>query len=145
MIFWLFRPGLAEDDIAKRCAPLWRRLTTDLAPAAADALYWFSQPDVAVAAEGKPILHKMISAFREELRDMLEWSLEHYDSLTSLFGHRGHRSPIHGSGGLAGYVIDTLGYVGNADTVELLRSYVDDPSLGSVAIKSIRKLAEGRT
>lgn len=145
MIFWLHRSGLSEDDIAKRCAPLWCRLTTDLAPAAADALYWFSQPDVAVAAEGKPILHKMISAFGDELRGMLEWSLQHYDSLTSLFGHRGQGSMTLGRGGLAGYIIDTLGYVGDADTIELLRIYIDDPTLGSAAIMSIRKLTEGRT
>jgi hypothetical protein len=144
IIFWLHRSELSRDDIAERCAPLWRRLATDLAPAAADALYWLSHPSVAVSSEGKPILPKLIGTFREELRNMLEWSLEHRQSLTSIFGHRGHGSPIRGRGGLADYIINTLGHVGNVSTVELLRTYADDSILGSTAIKSIRKLTEGQ-
>lgn len=144
IIFWMHRPGLADEEIAERCVPLWRRLSTDLAPAAADALYWLSQPDVAVAAEGKPILRQMIGSFREELRNILEWSLKHQGSLTSIFGARIRGFPMRGRGGLAEYIIDILGYAGNVDTVELLRNYVDNPALGSIAIKSIQKLIEGR-
>jgi len=51
----------------------------------------------------------------------VEWSLEHRDSLLSIF-----------AGGMSSdrpeYLIDILGVVGNAKTVELLRNYVDDPA-----------------
>jgi hypothetical protein len=144
IIFWLQRPGLSKDDITERCAPLWCRLVTDLAQAAADALYWLAHATVAASSEGRPILPKLIDAFREELRNMLEWSLKHRQSLTSIFGHRGHGSLLQGRDSLADYIIGTLGYVGNVGTVELLRTYADDPILGSTAIKSIRKLIEGQ-
>ncbi|WP_337824685.1 NERD domain-containing protein [Amycolatopsis sp. A1MSW2902] len=49
--FWLFRAEHADVDVAARCEPMWERLRTDLAPAAADALFWFSDPAVAVAVE----------------------------------------------------------------------------------------------
>jgi hypothetical protein len=37
-------------------------------------------------------------------------------------------------------ILAFLGAVGNVETVELLRSYADDPDLGGIAISSIRQL-----
>lgn len=144
IIFWLHRPGLSDKNITEHCAPLWQKLSTELAPAAADVLHWLSKPEVAVVAKNKPIPRQMIGSFRKELRNILEWSLEHRNSLTSIFGKRSRGFPMRGRGGLADYIIDILGYVGDADTVELLGNYVDDPILGPTAIKSIRKLTEER-
>ncbi|GLY38822.1 hypothetical protein Amsp01_048460 [Amycolatopsis sp. NBRC 101858] len=137
IVFWLFRGERGEKDVAARCAPYWQRLQGDLAPAAADALYWFSDSAVALATERKPVFGRLLNAFPEQVRAILEWSLRRRGELTSLFGER---TPFHGSERQIDRVISTLGHVGNADTVESLRQFVDDPALGPTAIKAIRKL-----
>jgi energy-coupling factor transporter ATP-binding protein EcfA2 len=141
IVFWLHKPGLVTSDIATLCTPYWRRLSTDLAPAAADALYWLSQPGFVASAEHRPILRKLAQEFPGELRSILEWSLRNLESLTSIFGYRGPKSPAHGPGGAAQDIIAVLGLVGDENTVELLRPYIDYPDLGAAAIKSIRSLA----
>ncbi len=140
IIFWLHRTEISEDEIIAHCTPLWRQLITDLTPAASDALYWLTQPEMAVLSDGKLILPQLIDKFREELRTILEWSLVNRQSLTSLFENRGCGSLIPRPGGISDYIINKLGDTGNACTVELLRTYADDPVLGSTAINSIRKL-----
>ncbi|WP_337824684.1 hypothetical protein [Amycolatopsis sp. A1MSW2902] len=47
---------------------------------------------------------------------------------------------LRGEKRLAGYVMQMLGIVGDEDTVELLRGFVDDPALGAAAIESIKRL-----
>ncbi|MFI6306752.1 NERD domain-containing protein [Amycolatopsis thailandensis] len=137
IVFWLFRAEHRDVDVATRCAPYWQRLQGELAPAAADALYWFADPAVAIATECKPAFGRLLEAFPEQLRATFEWSLRCRGELTSLFGER---MLLHGPERLVEHVVSVLGYVGNADTVELLRDFVDDPTLGPTAIKSIRSL-----
>jgi energy-coupling factor transporter ATP-binding protein EcfA2 len=137
IVFWLFRAERGEEDVAARCVPYWQRLQGELAPAAADALYWFSDPAAAIATERKPVFGRLLNAFPEQVREIFEWSLRHRGELTSLFGER---RLDYGSERQIDRVISTLGHVGNADTVELLRPFVDDPALGPTAVKAIRKL-----
>jgi hypothetical protein len=111
-----------------------------LAPAAADALYWLSQPGFVTSPEHRPILRKLVQTFPGELRNILECSLRHLESLTSIFGHRDQKTPLRGPGGAAEDIITVLGLVGDENTVELLRPYIDHPDLGAAAIKSVRSL-----
>lgn len=142
IIFWLHKPGLPADEVARRCASSWQRLTADLAPAAADALHWLTQPGTVTRSAEQTIFTKLVNLFRDDVRTVLEWSLAHHESLTSIFGYRSHGSPVFGAAGLPDYVIRTLRHVGNEGTVELLRSYVDHPILGTSAIDTIRGLTD---
>lgn len=69
----------------------------------------------------------------------MEWSLEQGNALilTSIF-----RVAFHDR---QDYLISMLATVGNARSVELLRAYVDDPMLGSSAIRAIKQLTAERT
>ncbi len=64
----------------------------------------------------------------------MEWNLKGRDSLkpTSIFRLVVHDRPD--------YLISTLAQIGDGDLVELLRTYVDDPTLGSSAIWTIKQL-----
>jgi hypothetical protein len=43
------------------------------------------------------------------------------------------------------YVIETLGRVGDQNTAEMLRRYLDHDELGPVAVKAINRLEHGPT
>ncbi len=81
-----------------------------------------------------PLIAQILRTFPDEIRPILEWSLEQWDSLTltSIFQFAVHDRQD--------YLISMLGTVGNPGSVELLRAYVDDPVLGSSAIKAIKHL-----
>jgi hypothetical protein len=72
------------------------------------------------------------------VRLIVEWSLRQWNSLTltSIF-----RFAVHDR---QDYLISMLAEVGNARSAELLRAYVDDPGLGTSAIRAIRQLTGER-
>jgi hypothetical protein len=133
IIFWLYRPQMSDEEVAARCAPYWQQLAGPLLPAAADPLYQFLHANRAYDQDGKPVLARIILTFPNEARPILEWSLRHRDSLTSIFEgpERDDR---------ASNIIDMLGIVGDLETIELLRDFTDDQVLGRDAIRAIRKL-----
>ena len=130
----MYRPQLSSEDVAARCMPYWQRLTAELLSAAADPLYNFLWSSHSYDQEGGPIFTQVITRFPGETRLILEWSLRHRDSLTSIF-------PVNASDDRANIIIDMLGIVGDADTIELLRAYTDDELLGRDAISAIRQLS----
>ena len=134
IIFWMYRPQLSSEDVAARCMPYWQRLTAELLSAAADPLYNFLWSSHSYDQEGGPIFMQVITRFPGETRLILEWSLRHRDSLTSIF-------PVYASDDRANIIIDMLGIVGDADTIELLRAYTDDELLGRDAISAIGQLS----
>jgi hypothetical protein len=86
-----------------------------------------------------PLIGKVLQTFPNEVRPIVEWSLEQWDSLTltSIF-----RFAVHDR---QDYLISMLAAVGNARSVELLRAYADDPTLGSSAIRAIKQLTGERS
>ncbi|NYF58812.1 NERD domain-containing protein [Micromonospora purpureochromogenes] len=138
IVFWLSHPS-SEHAAARNCAPAWQRLCTDLMPSAADPLHWIAQPGLLAffALDENPLIGQLLRAFPGEIRTILEWSLEHQASLTSIFGRRRVGNE------LVEKVVQLLGMVGNAGTIELLRRYADDKTLGRGVIESLRMI-QGR-
>jgi hypothetical protein len=134
IIFWLHFPGLEKRDVARRCLSFWLRLRNEYLPAAGDPLFLLSRPSIALTGEGTSDPgREILAAFPEETRSILEWSLEHRDNLTSILELRNEERDR--------YLVGALGLVGDEETSQLLRAYVDDPALGRAAIDSIKRLA----
>jgi hypothetical protein len=139
IIFWLYRPGLTAEEIVERTAPYWQRLQGELRLAAVDPLYWLMNANRIRFDDDAPLIGKILATFPDEIRSIVEWSLEQGNALilTSIF-----RVAFHDR---QDYLISMLATVGNARSVELLRAYVDDPMLGSSAIRAIKQLTAERT
>jgi hypothetical protein len=138
IIFWLFRSGPSEEETAARCASHWQRLAGPLLTAAADPLFHFYWSSSSYDQEGKPVIGRILQGFPDEARQILEWSIQHRDALTSVF-------PGPEQEDRARKIVYMLGAVGNTETVELLRAFTDDRVLGRSAIDAIKKLTEHRT
>lgn len=138
IIFWLSRPGLTAEEVLERAAPYWQRLQGELRLAAVDPLYWLMHASRVRFDDSTPLMTKILQTFPGEVRPIVEWSLEQWDSLTltSIF-----RFAVHDR---QDYLISMLGGIGNTHSIELLRAYVDDPKLGSSAIRAIKQLADER-
>jgi Nuclease-related domain len=138
IVYWMHRPGMDPAQAATQCAPYWQRLRTEFLPAAVDPLYWLRNASEYPWEDSPSLLDRIMHAFPDETRPILEWSLEHPDDLTSIF-------PPHVSPDRAKYLIGMLSTVGNTDSAELLRPYADDPLLGSSAIVAIKLLSGQRS
>jgi hypothetical protein len=138
IIFWLYRPGLTAEEVVERAAPYWQRLQGELRLAAVDPLYWLMHASRIRFDDDTPLIDKILETFPDEVRPIVEGSLEQWNSLTltSIF-----RFAVHDH---QSYLISMLGAIGNARSVELLRAYVDDPALGSSAIRAIKQLTGER-
>jgi hypothetical protein len=136
--FWLYRPGLTVQEVIERAAPYWRRLQGELRLAAADPLYWLMHASRVRFDDDTPLIGQILRTFPNEVRPIVEWGLEQWNSplLTSIFPF-----PVHDR---QDYLISMLAAIGNARSVELLRAYVDDPTLGSSAIRAIKQLTGDR-
>jgi hypothetical protein len=137
IIFWLFKPGLRDEEATAQCASHWQRLTGPLLPAAADPLFHFYWSNRSYDQGGRPVIARIILGFPDEVRQILEWSIQHRDSLTSVFPGPEHEDR-------ARKIVHMLGAVGNMETVELLHAFTEDQALGRSAIDAIKQLTEHR-
>jgi hypothetical protein len=136
IIFWMHRPGLKPDEVTNHCEEYWQRLQTELLPAAADPLYWLRHTSIVRPDETVSVVGAILTTFGEDARPILDWSLEQQEALLSVFPAVRTAGPEHQD-----FVISMLGVVGDAETAEKLRAYVDHPYLGSSAITAIKRLA----
>jgi hypothetical protein len=137
IIFWMHRTGPTPAEVSSRCAPYWRRLQNELLPAAADPLYQLRNARHFPYTEGPTLIDRIMRAFPDQIRPLLEWGLAHPADLTSAFSH----GCSHERGQ---YLVCMLSTAGNAGTAELLRAYIDDAVLGASAIEAIKKLTGGQ-
>ena len=122
----------SEVETVRRCAPHWGKLQV-IMHAAVDPLCRLSNQGIADIPDRRPIAWRMTRLFPAEIRSILEWGLMHRGSITSIARHAHPDGPRR--------IISILSAVGNAETAEILRQYVDDPTLGKLAIDAIKKLA----
>jgi hypothetical protein len=136
VIFWMHRPSITPAEICHQCAPHWQRLRTSLLHAAADPLYWLNGTSHFYYQDSSSLIAAITAAFPGEIRPILEWGIGHPNATASLFPHvwedRGRT------------LIGLLATVGDTDSCELLRAYVDDPDLGAMAITAIKSLNDAR-
>jgi hypothetical protein len=119
-----------------RSDAVWTQLRSDALAVPATVAF----ADVARArmmdhgADGIIAAHdQLISAYRDELRQLLEWALAHRNRFDpKVWNWRVHDAED--------YIVHTLGLVGVASTAELLRHYIHDPDLGVAAVDAIRQI-----
>jgi hypothetical protein len=84
IIFWLFRPGLSDEEAAAQCTSYWQRLTGPLLSAAADPLFHFYWSSHSYDQEGRPVIRRIILGFPDETRQILEWSIGNTETVELL-------------------------------------------------------------
>lgn len=135
IIFWMTRPSLTTAEITGKASPYWQRLNSTLLPAAADPLIRLRTATLIRSGARVPVIQPLLAAFPDQSRPILEWSLKHPEQLTSIFASTLHEDRLS-------HIVGMLSAVGNDDTADLLRAYIDDPHLGSPAIAAIKSLTE---
>ena len=136
IIFWMNKPGLTTAESRDKALPYWQRLNSTLLPAAADPLIRLRTAILTHPGKRIPVIQPVLTAFPDEIRPILEWSLQHHTALTSIFaGFHDDR---------LSHIVSMLAAVGNATTADLLRAYIDDLRLGSSAITAIKALTENQ-
>lgn len=133
IIFWLHRPDTAPEEANRQCAPHWQRLNTSLLHAAGDPLYWLDMASWFPREGEVTVTNRILRAFPDEVRPILEWSVQHAGEAVTAFRHTLNDR--------AKTFIGMLAVVGNADSGEILRAYADDAELGASAIATIKHLS----
>jgi len=132
LLFALSREDPGElEDVGRRC---WPELLGPEAPTAVDVVYNLSSARSYISPEETSAYHRLASQFPDQLRRLLEWGLIHPTEVLSStrLAHGAERSR---------FVIQELGRLGDARTVDLLRPWVGDPALGDAAVEALRRLS----
>jgi hypothetical protein len=132
IIFWMNKPGLTTAESRDKALPYWEQLNSALRPAAADPLIRLRTATLAHPGKRTPVIQQVLTAFPDEIRPILEWSLQHHTVLTSIFTgfHEDHLN----------HIVKMLAVVGNAATADLLHAYIDHLQLGNSVIATIKAL-----
>jgi hypothetical protein len=140
MLFWLFK--LRREEASAKIEKLWERACVEAPLALADVLYRLrSAASMRYGNQTAQTVHEVLlnAAPSASLR-VLELSLTSRGRLTSLFPFwRGNQDTD-----LVLFVVEALGRFGNSSTVNLLKSVVDDPQLGSAALAALKRIRESQ-
>jgi hypothetical protein len=131
IIFWMHRPAITPAETCRQCTPHWQRLRAGLLHAAADPLYWLENASQFQYRDKDSLVAAIMETFPDEIRPILEWSIQHPGAMESVFPPMGDDR---------GTLISLLATVGDTDSGNLLRRYVDDPDLGDTAITALKAL-----
>jgi hypothetical protein len=129
LLYWHFRQAETHSEF-KRIQELWNRLSHETPDAVADVLYQLSRSQWRAREDSFEI--RLETLYSDQVRPLFEHSVERRASLTSIFRHGGRQDPS-----VIRYILDTLGDIGNQNTISLLNGLVEDPSLGTASIKAI--------
>ncbi len=143
VIFWMHRPGLTRELVEVRCDELWKRLETDLAFAAIDPLVRFGDVlRMRWKEDDNHPVDKLFRRYQSVLRRIVEFGLRNRAKLTSVDKRSGLAS--HQLREQTLFMIHTLGQIGNADSIELLKPFLDDSYFDRDAVEAIRRINSGR-
>ena len=136
ILFWVLRRTKNPSLEGKRITDLWATLTNTAPLAGADALYRLHN-GVALLFLDRAKDFDLVAQCPQEARPLLEYSLQNRRTLSSVFNWGGSKDEA-----LMKFVIESLGRIGNENTVRLLQDIADDPKFGAHAIVAIRRIRE---
>jgi NACHT domain/Nuclease-related domain len=131
--------GLQRPDLPVPAKDIWEELLSSTAAQAVDVLhrlYTARGADV-VPGAAPPTYHRLVTAHRASVVELLEWGLRNRASLESTVV----TWDIHGRDR---FLIDEVGALGTVANAPLLRSLIHDPELGPQAVSALRRI-EHRT
>jgi hypothetical protein len=133
LFFYLAR----NERMSNEVDAIWTALAEETPLAIADVIYQINQTrfdtEVICGNWDLPVFYP------RQLRPLLEQSLLNRKHLTSVFPWGEARTPD-----VALYAIQTLGRISSIESVQVLKSIVDDPVLGSHALAAIRNIESAR-
>ncbi len=125
------RPDLTDDQVRERCSYLWQKLGHDLSLAALAPLYRIHEAWRQPCGDSTYLT--MERTFPHEMRLLLHAGISGHTQLTSAF-------PLPWPQDRTDYMIQTLGRIGDEESIDMLLTWVDDPMLGPAAIRALRDL-----
>ncbi len=123
IIFWLYKPGLHEQEVVAMCVPLWEFLTSAIPFDAVDPLFFFELATGCTLDRHEHPFGRMMQQFGDEVRSILEFGIRHSEKLTSIDVRWAQWS--RGRIERTEFIIRTLGTVGNAQTIHLIEPLID--------------------
>ncbi len=136
IIFWVNKPDLSDDEINRRCIPLWAKLQTKPFEAI-DPLRRFKNSNFSMYSGGKgnPV-EAIYSRFEEQIRDLMEFGLKNRSHLSTLF----IRQKFDFEKESTQFLISQLGKIGNSKTINILEPFMESPECGLLAVQAVKKL-----
>lgn len=139
---WRLLAGLLlcheRDDAAVDTEKTWRRLLAEPGETVATLAGLESTNNrVRRDAQSQVPVHRtdiaqLTEDYPEQMRGLFEWALENFAEIPAY--------PFFLSGEAATFVISVLGDIGDENTPQALDIFIDDPEIGSIAVKAIRKI-----
>jgi hypothetical protein len=131
LLFAAFRGDTAEADAQ---ATLWSELRGPCATAAVDVVaHVRSACRFGLIGLDPSPYERLLSAWPEQMRQLLEWCAQHHDRTSAPFD----RGTAHDA---RRELVADLGYVGTVATAVLLESYLTDQEIGAAAVDAIRMI-----
>ncbi|MEL7499068.1 MAG: hypothetical protein AAFN77_15785 [Planctomycetota bacterium] len=140
-IFFWMQKLKASDEFRSRCTPLWNKLQQQLVFEAVNPLLRFAHATMGSQFPGENPVQRLFFEFQEEIRSILHLAIKRPDAVTSI-DKRGN--PRFETKSNLTFIVNTLGQIGNEQTVALLVPFVEDDYHGEDAVNAIRKIREGK-
>ena len=123
-----------RDEEQSVVEPIWESLHK-ISSEAVDALYRIAENPMLAYVRGWPGIDVFVDRNPDHVRRLALFGIQPPLTLRSEsdFGPSGHWRKVR---------IKTLGRCGDAETIDLLKIYVDDPTFGPVAVESIRSISD---
>jgi hypothetical protein len=132
ILFRVWR-GSDIDANSKLIEKAWARFDGAMVLAAADVLYQLNHSHWQIEKGDTAI--DLVAMFPKQLRPILERCIEDREALPTVFRFGGSRDR-----GVIRFLIGSLGRLGDATTVPILGTIVDDPEFGKDAIQAIESI-----
>jgi hypothetical protein len=132
ILFWSFCGGNSTEH-SGHIEELWASLHEETSLAVADILYQLAHSQWRTMEEKKHV--SLEDRYPEKVRPLLELSLRHRSSPTSLFRYGGRMAPE-----VIRNILATLGRIGDAKSIFPIAEFVDDQEYGKDAIKAIEEI-----
>jgi energy-coupling factor transporter ATP-binding protein EcfA2 len=136
ILFWVFKPGLSDEEVVRNCRPPWDSLMNELAPEAVDPLMQIENADWKLKDDARHPLGELCARFPSEVKTILEYTLDHQD-LPTAFGGRG--GFLFGKSHKA-FAVGRLADVGDVRSAILLERLIDSEEYGKLSVETIRRI-----